>query len=332
MKIIWFLPSNSLNYNNLSASVWIRALQLFKYLENMQVENYVNDECINGEIAIFVRRQSANDYEIACSLKKRGIRIIFDLCVNYFLLSGAPGLNNPVTEEHRYNCIKMSEMSDAIFCASEEIRKYAVKFNKKSFYIPDSIDLNHFKKKKSIKDFDRKKIRAIWSGISVKANELLEYMDILNELKIPLRIISEKRPKGFTPTYWVGGYKSRFTKWDFNTFPKNILDGEFTISPGDLSESYNRGHSFFKIGVFLAVGVPAIVSPIPSYKELLKNGRCGAICYSKKQFRNTMKEVVSNRGILKKWSENSISLMKKYSSEEITKKYLFYFIKILQQG
>lgn len=329
MKIVWFLPSNESNYNNLSASVWIRALQLFKYLEIFEVQNFVNDETVKADIAVFVRRQSEMDYNIAANLKKRKIKVILDLCVNYYKLSGAPGLKNPVTEIQRTNCIEMTKISDAIFCSSQNICDCAYKFNKKAFYIPDSIDLKHFKNIKNKNDFDRKKIRAIWSGVSVKANELFDYMEILSDLKIPLKIISDKRPKGFVSPYWFGKYKSGFAKWDYTSFPKKILDGEFTISPRNLTESYNQGHSFFKVGIFLSVGIPAIASPVPSYKELLGNGKSGAICDTKLEFKNVMMKISDNRDILKKWSAYSVNLMKKYSSEEISKKYFLIFKKIL---
>ena len=70
MKIVWFLPTSSKNFNNMSASVWIRALQLIPYLENLKIKNYINDENINADFAIFVRRQDESDYRLAVKLKK----------------------------------------------------------------------------------------------------------------------------------------------------------------------------------------------------------------------------------------------------------------------
>ena len=71
MKIVWFLPTSSKNFNNMSASVWIRALQLIPYLENLKIKNYINDENINADFAIFVRRQDESDYRLAVKLKKK---------------------------------------------------------------------------------------------------------------------------------------------------------------------------------------------------------------------------------------------------------------------
>ena len=47
-------------------------------------QNYINDENINADFAIFVRRQDESDYRLAVKLKKKKIKVILDLCVNYF--------------------------------------------------------------------------------------------------------------------------------------------------------------------------------------------------------------------------------------------------------
>ena len=62
------------NFNNMSASVWIRALQLIPYLENLKIKNYINDENINADFAIFVRRQDESDYRLAVKLKKKKLK------------------------------------------------------------------------------------------------------------------------------------------------------------------------------------------------------------------------------------------------------------------
>ena len=147
------MPTKSTNYNNISASVWIRALQIIPYLENLNVESYINNENIEADLAIFVRRQDAVDYELATRLKKRNIKLILDLCVNYFIESSAPGMMKPVTKKHIDNCVRMTNLCDAVFCASMNIKDSARKFNKKSYYLPDSVDERHFKYIKKEKDF-----------------------------------------------------------------------------------------------------------------------------------------------------------------------------------
>ncbi len=44
-----------------------------------------------------------------------------------------------------------------------------------------------------------------------------------------------------------------------------ILLGDIFIAPRNMQESYNQGHSFTKIGVAMALGLPVCASPVPSY-------------------------------------------------------------------
>ena len=179
--------------------------------------------------------------------------------------------------------------------------------------------------------FQEKKIRAVWSGTTSKSVELLEYMDVLKEFNISLRIISEKEPKEFGYPFSFNKNKAYFSRWKYETFPKTMLQGEFVFAPRDLSESYNRSHSFFKIGIFLLSGVPVVASPIPSYKEIIKKENFKKLCNSKDDFRNIIKDFYKNREILVNWSRSARLIMEKYTTFEISKKYIKTFKKILTQ-
>ena len=56
-------------------------------------------------------------------------------------------------------------------------------------------------------------------------------MDILDELNISLRIISEKRPRYFGHPFLFGSNKAYFSKWKYETFPKTMLKGDFVFAP-----------------------------------------------------------------------------------------------------
>ena len=112
--------------------------------------------------------------------------------MNYFHKSKKTISHDEVTLEQISNCIKMDTTADLVFCSSEMITKSAKKFNRNSFYLYDSIDFNHFNKKKKKNDFIKNKLKVIWSGVSRKSNELLPYADILKQNNIPLILLCEK--------------------------------------------------------------------------------------------------------------------------------------------
>lgn len=329
MRIIWFLPTDSRDFNNMSASVWIRALQLLPYLEALGIENIVNDPDAEGDIAIFVRRQDDATLALAKAQKRKGMKIVFDVCVNYFVESDAPENVHPVSAEHVRQCQNMADVADAITCASQNIFESASKFHSNAICLPDSIDGKHFNRIKPTDDFLRKKIRAVWSGVSIKAAELLPYMDLLEKYKIPLTIIADKRPIEFNHSFSFSKPKASFKKWKYETFPQSINSGEFMFAPRDVTTSYNQGHSSFKVGVFLAQGIPVLAGPVPSYHEVLPKGLCGALCESMKDYEDNIQMILDDRQQLVKWSKNAVQSMAPFSSEEVSKKYKMFFENLL---
>ncbi len=68
--------------------------------------------------------------------------------------------------------------------------------------------------------------------------------------------------------------------WDHDTFPEMISQCDICVAPRRVINEYDLGHSLFKIGVFMSMGIPAIAGPVPSYSLLLGDGQAGAICHS----------------------------------------------------
>ena len=109
MKINWFIPPKQINlftsdsfskrlrlgyynYDKVSASVWIRCLQLIPYLEEQGIRCRINDFYSNSDISIFVRWQDVQAFQHLKKQKDLKKIVIFDQCVNYFDVAGTfPG-------------------------------------------------------------------------------------------------------------------------------------------------------------------------------------------------------------------------------------------------
>ena len=310
----------------MSASVWIRALQLFPYLEKKKIKNIVNEEESQADISIFVRRQSIFDQQLAVKQKNKGQKIIFDLCVNYFHKSKKTISHDEVTLEQISNCIKMTQTADLVFCSSEMIAKSAKKFNRNSFYLYDSIDFNHFNKKKKKNDFIKNKLKVIWSGVSRKSNELLPYADILKKNNIPLILLCEKKPSNFEyPLLFWKKYPTYYKRWEYNSLPHDLLMGDIMIAPRELSSVYNKGHSHFKINLFLSQGIPVIASPVPSYSEVLESDVNGKFINNIEEFENIITFLNKNPEVISNWSESALKKSHRFSTSNIINKYISYF-------
>jgi|TARA_Y100000310_G_scaffold173103_1_gene173219 hypothetical protein len=316
------IGSYKYNYDSFTTSTWNRCLQLIPYLEKMNIKCSISDgNNLNTDIAVLIRWQDNSAYNLVKRLRDKKVITVLDLCVNYFdetgVFPGGYGVNSNQVEVMK----KLSVSVNGIIAGSEYIKQRAKHYNPNSIYLPESIDYNHFNFVKSKKDYLNNYPRAIWSGQSVKSSEVADLYPKLKERGIPLTIISNMNPEMPGPYIYL--------PWSYYTFPKNILNGEFCVSPRATDNTYDLGHSHFKIGVFMAQGIPALAAPLPSYKEVIEKTGGGKLCESDEEWEKALDELLENRKMLWKWSQAALEGMKEYSTELVAKKYKLFFEKLL---
>lgn len=311
LVVAWFLPVRHRNYDRMPGSVWIRCLQLLPYLEALGVASVVNDPRARADVAVFVRCQDASARELARAARARGTRVVLDLCVNYLdetgLLPGGYGVERRQVDE----CRAMLEVADAVTAASAFIAGRARKDHPAVEYLPDSVDRRHFSGTKS--SWHRDRPVAIWSGYAVKGPEIEPVRRLLAERGIPLVVVSDARPR-------LGG-PYEYHRWRHASAPADLLRGDFCIAPRDLTHPYNLGHSFFRIGVFLAQGVPALAAPVPSYAEVLESGRNGLVCDDDAAWAAALDRVVAEPEMLAQWSAEAVRAMAPFTTEAVAARY-----------
>jgi len=314
------------------ASVWIRCLQLLPYLAERGVHCVVNEPGPGVDVNVFVRSQDQRAYELAGGLRGKGQKVVFDLVVNYFDEAEVRHLGRPVTARHREQTLKMLSVADAVTCSSDNIAERARQFHPVVEYFPDSIDTNHFCHRKSAEEFSESGLRVIWSGVSVKARELEPVLPLLEQRDMELVIISERSRRLSLPgRLWRRSFPHRFIRWDYETFPLRMLEGDLCIAYRPVDNPYNQGHSLFKIGVFMAQGVPAIASPVPSYDAVLAAGKAGRICHSMSEWEAVLDQVLGQRTLLGQWSNEARKAMEPYSTDSIAKRYLAWLGELAQR-
>ena len=106
-----------------------------------------------------------------------------------------------------------------LFIFFKNIRESAKKFNDNTFYLPDSVNKEHFKYKKNERDFS---FRAVWSGTTSKSVELLEYMDVLKILIYHLELFLKKDQKSLVILFLLIKIKPIFQDGNTKPFQKYI--------------------------------------------------------------------------------------------------------------
>ena len=303
IKVNFFVKSLHLNdYNKVMPSHWIRCLQLMKYfkgLDGLQVT--VNNFTYRPDILVIMRGFGRTERLMAAAYRRFGTKVVWDTCVNYFETDGK---NRQVLPPQINAAHKMIKNCDAVFTASRFVNDIASKYIT-SFYLTDTIDKKHFCRWKNKIDLKAPVIGG--SGFAVKAGILQKFKKLLEKHK--LLIISEKDP--------ALDLNYEFIKWDYRRFPDDILKCDVMFSPRDLDDMYNMGHSIFKVGVFLAAGIPVIADPVLSYTEL----RCPHLYLCDTGNTDIEKVLAGIDADKRAWDE-------RFSSENIVREYYEVFRKV----
>lgn len=311
MNVSWMVPrmrkwpwQKCYNYNRAIASVWIRCLQLIPFLEKSNIKSQINKWNGHTDIAVFLRRWDNEALKVAVRLKKKGVKIVLDTPVNYFSNQKLPQFSGSVIEQFR----KFADVADCIFCSSQFIAEFGNNLGYNTVCLEDSINHVHFLNRR--KKLNTEPLNLIWSGVSVKAGELNFLKKTIRENGWKLIIISDKKPDLEIPYHFV--------KWNYSTFPQEIVKGDVAVFPRRVDNDYDRGHSFFKIGVFLAEHVPVVCSPVPSYQRVMsKNTGCFVNTLSKADWGRAIVSISNNYSEVN-FLDNPIS---EFSTKKMSSRY-----------
>ena len=311
---IGFLPNNILDYNNCLASQRLRIHDVIDFFKNDKIYSlglYNNN--IKYDIVVFQKFFDSRALSEVDRIKSKKTKIVLDINVNYYETKSSYILKKQKNDIHKF-----TSLCDGIITTSKHIEDAVFTFFNKKYIktICESIHDKYFnitKKQKDIKTF-------VWSGLSQKADcfHLIKdpLLDIYKDKKFELLVISEKNPR-----IKIGKIPIKYIKYNEDEITNLLVDGDVFIAPRDLSDYYNLGHSFTKIGVAMAAGIPCIASPVPSYL-----GSPAIICQNDNEWREELHSLLTKKTNTQKLSKDGINYCKQgFSKEKIKKCYKTFF-------
>lgn len=214
------------------------------------------------DVVIFQKAFRDKHRKLAKKLKQSGTKIVLDININIFDAdTRSPYTNTPFR--------KWAELflpyTDKILTSSPFLQKHAqitypdIPATLIEEHVPDV----YFSAKKNV---EKEPTTLIYAGYAVKAQEVHHLTHALQHLRkkhyFQLLFICEKNPHIQIPNI-----ECHFERYRQERIHMQILKGDIFLAPRDLTLPYNMGHSFSKIGLPMAVGVPVIASPVPSYEH-----------------------------------------------------------------
>lgn len=240
--------------------------------------------------------------------QKQGIISIFDANVNYYEIKGNGYYAGMLpTSQQQKDVIEITKSADAVIADSSFIELKCQQFNNNVKHIPDNVKTEMVPDRVKWK-VNNKKLPLLWSGEAVKLFELISIEDVLvkyaknvellmitnsldamdrwrPDIKLKFQSMLEKVPHRFVE------YKS--IDQLFSVYAK----GGVAVSPRFMDNSYNYGHTEWKITLAMACSRMVLCSPVPSYIDVFnKSGNRGMmICSDTDSWQHALDSILSGQ-------------------------------------
>jgi hypothetical protein len=237
------------------------------------------------DAVVFLKSMNADSQRLARSLRTRGTRILFDVNVDYF--TPATGIfyyeGMAPTVRQTDDARRMAEISDALIADSSHLAKVCAQHHPHVRWISDNVDMRLVPPWAPVAK-PGAKLDLLWSGEAVKLFELLSIEDVLRKFADRVRLVLITNSLAALDR-WFDPWKSRFESLlqavEHEIFPFRSIgellriyaNGGVFISPRFLDNSYNYGHTEWKITLPMSCGRMAVGSPIPSYVDVAERSK-----------------------------------------------------------
>ena len=193
---------------------------------------------------------------------------------------------------------KLCSWAYKVSCGNEYLCDYARRFNNNVIYNPTTIDTENYHNK--IRDHGSSDKFVIgWTGTHSTIQYLKVIVPVIEELEekydFELLVISDMKPD-FTLRSLV------YKQWNQETEIDDILLFSAGIMPLS-DDSWANGKCGFKAIQYLALGIPALVSPVGVNTKIVDDRINGFICKTPEQWKENLEKLITNRELLNDLSQ-----------------------------
>ncbi|MCU7551306.1 glycosyltransferase [Chitinophagaceae bacterium LB-8] len=175
-----------------------------------------------------------------------------------------------------------------ISAGNEYLANWSKQFNQHVVITPTSVDtVNRFNR---LKQVNRNKMVIGWTG----SHSTLKYLDVIYPV---LQRLEEEFAFEFLvicnqpPSFQLKSMK--FIPWQETSEIEDLLKIDIGVMPL-LADAWSEGKCGFKIIQYLALGIPAVASPVGVNKDIVEDGRNGYLCSTEKEWYVALKRLLGD--------------------------------------
>jgi glycosyltransferase involved in cell wall biosynthesis len=240
------------------------------------------------DVVVFVKAMDERAQAEAEVIVARGGRVVFDANVNYYEIWGEYDIprTKPTPEQQR-DAETMTRRADAVVADSTYILGIVRRFNERTEWIPDNVDIRLFRPRPP---HEGRRLRLVWSGRSQKARPLMLLREPLSGLRdVELVVVSDARPPELDDLAEV--VEVTHEPFSLRGYARTLRSCDAIVSPKRLVNGYEHGHSEWKITLGMAAALPVVASPQQSYVEAIGALGGGIVADSPAEWRDAFERL-----------------------------------------
>lgn len=284
------------------------------------------------QVVVFIKSMNDACRKLATTLRQKGKRTVFDANVDYFTpVAGTVYYRGMAsTPQQREQSCAMAGSCDAVIADSRYLLEKVVPYNSRAVWIPDNIPDTWIAQKSNWRPQSGRKLPLLWSGEAVKLFELLRIESVLRSFRenIQLRLVTgnlDALSRIYEP--WQGRLRRLLADLNcevlsFQNIPALLAvydQGGVCISPRFLDNSYNMGHTEWKISLAMARGRVALASPQPSYCDLQKRagGKGVKICLEEMEWSTILDNMLTGNFGWEEEQREACTVVRRYYATSV---------------
>jgi glycosyltransferase involved in cell wall biosynthesis len=186
------------------------------------------------------------------------------------------------------NTARICRMAYKVSCGNEYLCAYAAHYNQNVVYNPTTIDTENLHNRVHVQGSGPVVIG--WTGSHSTNRYLQEMVPILQDLEskytFEFRVISDQSPELPLSSF-------RFVKWNKATEIDDLLAFSVGILPLP-TDKWANGKCGFKALQYMALGVPALVSPVGVNTRIVTHGVNGYLCATSEEWKSALTQILEH--------------------------------------
>lgn len=254
-------------------------------------------------------------------LSKLNSKLIFDFDDAIWLLDVSKANKSFAWLKDPNKVAEIISFSDTVVAGNSYLADYARQFNKNVKIIPTTVDTSLYSKKKT-KSTD--KICIGWTGSITTIKYFEDAVPVLLKLKqkfgdkICFKVIGD-------PLYNDESLEIKGIGWNQETEIEELSEFDIGIMPQPYNE-WTKGKCAFKGLLYMALEIPAVLSPVGVNAELIKDGENGFLAATEDEWIEKLSRLIESKELrLKIGKAGKETVEKAFSVESQKNNYLALF-------